>query len=232
MLLTVTRTIAIIQPFRKIPQMAVLAMIIGYAMFLILHVGLKYTFESGWYIREMGMCIATANPGPMAPTWINVVHSLQIVQIAIPSVIITTSFMLSVKGLLGRPNPSMGGKSVRQKVSVTITIFTAMFLLWNLPLFVLMSLHLLTELLPGDYPQPLFTSTFMGSYLMVVAKVLFVVLNATCNPVLYLCRMRDFSKWVGLRRSVQKGKVMNNFKYLMPVTQALTFNPAVQNVRA
>ena len=232
MLLTVTRTIAIIQPFRKIKTANIYYLIAGYGIFLIANIPLKKHFETTWYVKEFGYCLSTSKLDGQAYQIIQ--NLLLILQVALPSVIIFMSFCVSVNRLLRRPNPQMGAWKVRQRVSVTIAMFTGLFLFWNFPFFINIFLILIIQISPNmDYPEPYFTSEFMGSYSWIISKVLFVVMNATCNPVLYMCRMKGFARWIGLiDADAEEGKVKNNFKYLMPMTQALTFNPAITNVRA
>ena len=232
MILSVTRTIAIIEPFRKINTSSIYYMIAGYGAFLLVpNILLKIFFETTWYIKELGYCTSSSDHGRAYAVLQNL---FLVIQVALPSVIIFLSFTMSVDRLLRRPKPQMGAWRIRQRVSVTISMFTALFLFWNLPFFTNMCLMLIIQAMPnGMYPEPFFTSMFMGSYSWVIGKVLFVVLNATCNPILYMCRMKGFAIWIGLRNEkTNEGKIKNNFKYLMPMTQALTFNPAIQNVRS
>ena len=36
----------------------------------------------------------------------------------------------------------------------------------------------------------------MYYYSFPISKVIFVALNATCNPILYMCRMKDYQNWI------------------------------------
>lgn len=231
MLLTVTRTIAIIQPFRRIERAFICYIIAGYGVFVIINIVLKIKLETSWYIKEFAYCTSTSK----YDKWVVIQNVLLVFQVALPSILIFISFCMSVNQLMRRPNPKMGAWRVRHRVSVTISMFTALFLFWNIPFFTNIILLLITQVMPnGEYPKPFFASVFMGAYSWVIGKVLFVVLNATTNPILYMCRMKGFAKWIGLRDSKGSNRqgVKNNFKYLMPMTQALTLNPAIKNVRA
>ena len=233
MLLTVTRTIAIIQPFRRIKRACICYIIAGYLVFTIINIVAKIFLETSWYIKEFAYCASTANEEEEIK-WVVIQNVLVVFQVALPSILIFISFCMSVDQLMRRPNPKMGAWRVRHRVSVTISMFTALFLFWNIPFFTNIILLLITQAMNVEYPKPFFTSKFMGSYSWVIGKVLFVVLNATSNPILYMCRMKGFAKWIGLgdTQGPDQGGVKNNFKYLMPMTQALTLNPAIKNVRA
>jgi hypothetical protein len=52
----------------------------------------------------------------------------------------------------------------------------------------------------------------MYYYSFPLSKVVFISLNAACNPILYFCRMTDFQKW--LKNLVQK----TNFRRLTLTT--------------
>ena len=85
-------------------------------------------------------------------------------------------------------------RAYSQKASVTVTLFTVLFLICNTPYFVNMVLALAGLIYP-QLTKSLSKSHFM-SYSWTVSKVHFTVLNATLNPLFYLSRMRAFRRWI------------------------------------
>ena len=79
--------------------------------------------------------------------------------------------------------------------SITVVIFTSIFLVCNLPMVVNVLLESITTMY-FSFPGPIFSLFYMKYYSWMVAKVVFVVLNASLNPVVYYIRMKDFKSWV------------------------------------
>ena len=80
---------------------------------------------------------------------------------------------------------------------MTVTIFTGLFLVCNMPYFMYIVLYALDEALSNyDYPGPLFQNSFMYWYSWTISRVLFTVLNATLNPVVYYYRVPGLRGWV------------------------------------
>ena len=92
---------------------------------------------------------------------------------------------------------SDGGKISRQ-VSITITLFTAVFLVCNIPLFVYQMLYLLTKLIPS-MGKDVANLEFHQKYAHLLCLVMPYVINAALNPCLYLMRMpryrEQFLSW-------------------------------------
>ena len=81
------------------------------------------------------------------------------------------------------------------QASITVVIFTTIFLLCNLPMVVNVLLESITTMY-FSFPGPIFSLFYMKYYSWMVAKVLCVVLNASLNPIVYFIRMKDFNSWV------------------------------------
>ena len=77
-------------------------------------------------------------------------------------------------------------------------MFTILFLVCNLPLFINLMHNMTTRFFGVDYPGVYFGTRFMFWYGWHIARMESVVLNAALNPVLYYCRMRRFRSWCNL----------------------------------
>ena len=138
------------------------------------------------------------------PKWAEmfILTTLQ-VELFLPTALIIISFLI-VTVSLARKSRDRTLTSNRKKredrfhqVSVTITLFTALFLLCNTPVFVHQMLILLSYRLISA--QNIVTGARLGSYLHLLLSYFPVVLNAALNPCLYLWRMprykEEFLRW-------------------------------------
>ena len=83
----------------------------------------------------------------------------------------------------------------RNRATLTITFFTAIFLSCNLPYFFTLLLMTVSEM-AFHYPHPFFSSPGMYWYSWAVAGVVLMTLNATLNPLFYCYRLHGFGAWI------------------------------------
>ena len=74
-------------------------------------------------------------------------------------------------------------------------MFTSLFLVCNIPLFINLMHNMTTHYFGVEYPGVYLGTRFMFWYSWHVARMESVVLNAALNPVLYYCRMKRFRAW-------------------------------------
>ena len=100
------------------------------------------------------------------------------------------SFVICYKKLAATTVSTNSNQENKKKATSTIALFTATFLLCNLPVFICHGIFLMGITFHPDksYPEPYFTSVFMGYYAWLIVNVYCPVLNATLNPILYWCR--------------------------------------------
>ena len=193
MLLSVTRTIPIVVPLYKMRKLWILIGFLIYSLIILLEPvvamwdKINYTYV---YSLSDPNCFQLADKG--LPR--DLQYSLEALNILVASVITFVSFVVTIVKLCSAPQMSSntkGGKSASRfrQASITVATFTALFLVCNLPMFLLVFLFLVTEF-------KYFGSFFMTYYPWMIAKVVFVVLNGALNPVLYFFRMKEFNTWV------------------------------------
>ena len=86
------------------------------------------------------------------------------------------------------------------EASITVSIFTGLFLLTNLPLFINVLLITLSDIYSDKTEvKAIFSQFYMKYYSWVISKVVCVVLNASLNPLVYILRMKDFRSWIKTR---------------------------------
>ena len=86
--------------------------------------------------------------------------------------------------------------------AATIAIFTGVFLLFYIPAFLVQISYTVTTLTFTNnfVPDPeLFSNYFMFWYVWPLCEALDIV-NATCDFLVYLARMKNFQAWLRQRR--------------------------------
>ena len=189
MLLCVTRAVAIKFPLCTIDARAIVRIYYGYGFAIFLESGVRHLFDVYYmFVSDIGYCVKGSNK----PAWSLYANVMNIISIGVPSAITFFSFVLSITEL--RSQNMRPSKVVANRASVTIAIFTAIFLVCNVPFFSNVILFVITRA-TTTYPGPVFSSTFMYSYSWIISKVLCVVINATLNPIIYFTRMLQIPNW-------------------------------------
>ena len=188
--ISVTRAISMRAPFYQIKKRSLMIVCFAYAVFLLtleaLFSGTNVVVYT--YIRQIVSC-ATVSSEDGWRYLVLVILNLSLVILI--STTVFTSFILTVTTLL--KGTRTGNKDFR-RVSITISIFTAVFLLCNLPLFI------------AELGQNVFTwieyyagleDPFVSWYGFFFGYRFGTALNAALNPCLYFCFMPKFRIWIG-----------------------------------
>ena len=201
MLISVTRSINIICPFHKITiPVIVYAVVIYAALDILMYViGCAADFLQFYYYNDMSFCTLAPksfkqNP-PAKIFWDLVFVPAKNVQLLGTMLIVVISFSLSVASLMIRRSNAGGRKEHKiRQASVTIAIFTGIFLFCQLPLHITkMMSHSIKWF---DTPDYFSLETFIGWSYSILFQVLFPVLNSALNPCLYYGRMHKYKMWV------------------------------------
>ena len=213
LVLSISRTVAIVRPLNKIRTKIVMISVAGYLVIvflipLIAHVIQALGGEDFKYSWDGAYCYYNYR------TWMG--HVTNIVQVGLPPIITFITLIVSVINLSNGDKMSTRRTSVetiqkiRYQASITIAMFTSLFLVCNIPLFIKLMYYLATKFLGVEYPGVYLGSRFMFWYSWHIANIDTVVLNAVLNPVLYYCRMRDFRTWCS---KVIRGKLLAQREY-------------------
>ena len=192
MLISLTRMISITFPFIKLYKRLVIFSFVAYCVIscipLVMGIHVQFTF---YYIGDLSYCVKGTRV-----SWFNNLHNFfSSMQMGIPPLIIFISFVVSTLQL--RRSMNAAAQERNRKASTTITIFTFIFLVCNFPCFVLLVLFTIQKVLKQAYPGYFFSiNMFMSLHSWSVAKVGFVVLNASVNPIMYVFRMQRLRMWV------------------------------------
>ena len=205
-LLSVTRTLAIVRPFAVINERAVMVSIIPYSILLLADVivgmlapqidqTFYYLFDFGYAIKGFNLKHIDDKAGRNVQINFmdvqNLIHSLEVI---IPSIVVFVSFVLALIKLQSLPTQTSSQKKLH-RASMTISLATAVFLTCNIPFFVLLSIEFYDSNFGKD-DRVLQRSPIVVAHLWSISKVVFVSLNASINPILYFFRIRRFKRWV------------------------------------
>ena len=193
--LSLTRTHSLIFPLKKFRKRSILIVMGLYCIALSLQAGIPLALKMSRmvYLPEDTYCYSEGS----GEVWRNVDTILDVIELGCPIIPVIFSCAISSIHILKSRSISNCRSSSRIKVnaSITIIIFTLVYIMFNIPVFIQFILYLVT-LYKYEYPGPLFQSLWMSSYSWNVVFVLCVAINATINPFIYFCRMQHFKAHV------------------------------------
>ena len=218
LLMSVFRCFRIISPHYKIHERKYITVFPVYCL-LVISFDTIILFQDGitlYYGPGSADCFKTAYVENMetvhsAKIWYSIYMVLDAVEIGIPPVLCFICFV-SCTIKLSSSTPTEASAQRNRKAAITVTMFTGLFLVCNLPYFVVKILDLITVSF-YSYPGPLFSPKFMYWYAWPLARIVFTALNAALNPVLYYFRVAKFRIWITnfFRSSVQSVDFLISF---------------------
>lgn len=194
MVISVTRTVAISAPFHTVREPLVKVALIVYAVMLaVTHTALLATNKIFTiYFNKLVYCTPLSLMVDWEWSLYMVVHltTTLLVPVTVFFSLIISCKSLMKKGVLGSEDDKLFWR-----ISVTIALFTAVFLVCNVPMFalyVIESLEIWVEVSPSSF----LPSSFVHWYDWLLAGIFLTVLNASINPLLYFLRMSGFRVWI------------------------------------
>ena len=205
MCLSIFRTVAMVQPFYNIHghDKTIIPGTLSYLAFLLV-VDTVYLATNLFKIRyrpalsfcEMQPVLNVTSGNILA----DLHSSLELAEVLIPSVIAFVCFIITVVSLARSRNTPIGkDKQAKQfrRITTTIAIFTAVFLVCNLPHFVTQLLYLTTGFQGNLFRTRIIKNTRLWQkYGHFTSVFLLTLLNSALNPCLYLARMHQFRSWL------------------------------------
>lgn len=196
MLISVSRAISIKFPFSESKKTTIAVSIFIYLMLMITRDIVWHQYNTRFFTKSAGFCAGVE--AKTVETWsLGLSNTFMFLQVAAPSIIIFLSFIVTLSEFWRKrdtPDVSTQYQQTR-RASVTIALFTALFLLCNTPYLLVLIGTVLCQMF-WNYPQPFFVSSVVYWYAWVVTAVVLVVINAALNPWFYYFRMNGFSEWV------------------------------------
>ena len=197
MLLSFTRTLAIASPYYKIRNALIMPAILIYGAVLVT-IDTVY-LGKGWlkpvYRKWLAFCGYQVPLGVPRSTFNLYAISVQM-ELFFPGLIVLVSFIVFTCALLRKSKYHDPGEEEVQnrRISVTIAMFTGVFLLCNLPYF-LTQLVFLCEVYSLQFHVSVYNNSTFRWYSGLVSNIL-TLLNAALNPCLYLLRMPHYRSWL------------------------------------
>ena len=194
MLLSISRTIMIVNPFVILSKRLVMSIFAGFALFLIVEESALGPFENYTYSDPDGYCFESSQESKMTE-----IHDIiYTIELGLPSTIVFFSFLIAViaiktKRSICRTKPS---RRIKTRATQTIIIFTAVFIMCNFPHCINMTLWNISLYHFQEYPGRFFRNVFMEYYAWNISAILMVVVNATLNPLIYYWRIEEFRVWL------------------------------------
>ena len=190
-----TRAIATYSPFRNIRTSTVLITIVGYAG-LVLIIDVVY-FSAGWlktkYRPNESFC-------EIYPTTISAkvaVYSVLLqVEFVVPCLIVVVSSIVCTVSLIGPWRTVSKREKGRRRATITIALFSCVFLICNLPVFLLQLNYLLAQFTSISTVDDFKNHVFLGWYAHLLSHFLLSLLNTALNPCLYFLRMPNYRQWL------------------------------------
>ena len=192
LLMSVSRTLAIMYPFFRINKRAVILSIPVYAMYIILSYVVTHFSAFTWYIKSNILCFV----GPVDDSLSFPFEINYSICIGVPPILIAVAFILTIMKLRKEQNNVQSASKKKMiQASVTISYFTAVFLACNLITFASSLLYLVTVEILHD--QDLYyANEFMSFYWWFLSSLFCMVLNAVLNPILYFWRMKELRLFI------------------------------------
>ncbi|KAL5253765.1 hypothetical protein ACHWQZ_G013509 [Mnemiopsis leidyi] len=191
LMISVSRTISIIFPFYKINKNYCVASIIMAVIYHLTWGVITITiYDIFRYSYGYGYCEFYSDKDFNKVYWIS--HNICT---GIPPVLIFLSLVASIIKLRGR-SASEESNRAKRRSSLTIIYFSVIFLVCNTVYFLNNVAFNYTMEALKLYPGPIYGNNFMFFYSWIIGEFLSTVLNASLNPVLYLCRMTRMRTWL------------------------------------
>ena len=216
LLLSTSRTIAILYPFYEIKNHLVIGTLYVFLIFL----GLQ---EMGKYL--VGISAVYAADGPycynfydktkdgftkLQSSFMTTKVIVESAGLAAPVVSSIVSLILIPRKLLSAPPSSLRGEQQQnqqqrqRKATTTVVVFTGAFLIFYMPVFLVTFLYAITAMLSFEPSSSIFAHPFMFWYSWPLVESC-NSLNASIDYLVYLTQMKAFRYWL-----MQKGREMIN----------------------
>ena len=210
MMISITRTIAMKCPSCPIKRSWVIGPIAGYAAYLIL-IYVIYV-PQGWhfaiYAAKVSSCgIDFMHRGiPLVAMYIGMIS--YVVELIVPSLTTFVCFVIGTWFLMTQPVLGNANDRKFRRVSITIAIFTGVFLVCNAPCFLCQLWKYFVWLINRKLPLKQPDKFHFYDQLLLQRFPIFV--NAVINPFLYLLRMRGYQNWVRRTARIYPPANVNN----------------------
>ena len=208
--LSVLRSVVIVKPHkgRQIKARKIAFFLAGCATFILLKDVIPATLgwlapESTFYFFDCPRLYISSKMPDVANLLVQIIDTIEVF---LTSVVVFTSFIFTTISLMKKrikPTSNLDSERRFRQVSITITLFTALFLLCNLPFFVwYMFLILVRFVKPIEQNVTSFILRTRSKWIIWNGNIIFsflpLHLNTVLNPCLYLWRMPRYREQLSI----------------------------------
>ena len=217
MVVCLTRAIATCYPFRNIRTRIVLITIVSYAG-LILAIDIVY-LSTSWlktrYRPNESFCEIYPTSITAKAAFYSVLLQLEFI---IPCLVVVASFFVCTVSLTAWRTESRRQRG-RRRATITIAIFSFVFLVCNIPVFVVQLDYLLAQFTSIRTVDDFEDDMFLGWYSHLLSHFLLSLLNTALNPCLYFLRMPNYRQWLLDIRTDPHALVRRRSKSMITISQ-------------
>ena len=192
--LSLTRTLLLLKPLRAINKHYVIAVICGYGLFITTIRILPNLLDYGDYVyNSKGVYCWEERYFTWYKTAANVISILLLAFPIIPIIVSCGVSTYLVLSSIRVSNNNTNINTLRKTATVTIVMFTVVYIIFNIPNFVNYVIYI-TCLVNNDYT--IYNTESLYFYAWNFTYIICVVANAGANPVIYFWRMRNLRTYI------------------------------------
>ena len=206
MILSISRTMTLFQPTRQLNKRLALKFIVCYPMVIafgniiplfMTHTGHHHPHGTFMYNKHSGYCFVFTRESEIYWT---VKSTISWILLVMPIFPILASCVLTIVKLAKSRKASIrvNAKGAAQSnATITVVIFTAAYIIYNVPVFLNYFLFALTIYAHKKYTN-VYNTTLLYWYSWSFTYVVCTALNSTTNPIIYYYRMKKFRKRINI----------------------------------
>ena len=211
--ISISRLLLIVKPNNKLNPKVALVLPIVYALVTLaikLSICLSKYFKVRCHRNTMqcivlpDFCRKSQDLSFVLILWI----ALDILQLGLPVILVLMSCVASVGCLAKQKSISSNARERTKEVSLTVIIFTVLYIVCNFPLLILnyySSLFVVffhkrhnddNTYVKDNLKKAYHKNEHLYNYLEIISRVFLIALNSALNPIVFFCRMRPFQVYI------------------------------------
>ena len=202
MILTITRMLILVYPFKRIRKLYILVLIGVYFILEFTQALIPFFFDLEYrYVEQITMCTWPESkvftyPSNQFYIWF---FYRAIFEFATPFIVIIVCCIISITSLrrskrAAKYNPHDYVPNTKNSATITIILLACAYIVCNTPIVIYCTTNFIDSVI--DPYKSVFESWDKNNYCFIVSSINSVLLNAAVNPVLFCSRVRAIRAWV------------------------------------
>lgn len=194
MVVCLTRAIVTSRPFTNIRTRMVIPYMFAYALFtLIIDI---ICLSTGWLSAKYRSTESFCEIFPNEISGITIAYSILLqTEFVVPFLVVIVSFIVCTVCLKTGQLESRRWRG-RRRATITIALFSCLYLVCNIPAFILELDYLLAEFTSIKTVDDFDNKVFLGWYAHLLSHFFLTLMNTALNPCLYFLRMPNYRQWL------------------------------------